>query len=93
MSEAMTKKPNSYMKMVHLLIGIVAAVAITNIPGPAGITRLGMALIGTFLVANYWFIAVDMITGGLAAMVLFVMLSGTAPTGGITSVLGSTTVW
>lgn len=93
MSEAMTKKPNSYMKMVHLLIGIVAAVAITNIPGPAGITRLGMALIGTFLVANYWFIAVDMITGGLAAMVLFVMLSGTAPTGVITSVLGSTTVW
>lgn len=93
MSTAIEKKSSSYMKILHVIIGIVVALIISKIPGPGGITPLGMALIGTFIVANYWFIALDMITGSLGAMVLFVLLSGTAPAGVITSTLGNTTIW
>lgn len=91
MAEA--KKTNPYSKLMHLVIGIVAAFLISRIPGPGGITPLGMALIGTFLVANYWFISIDMITGGLAAMVLYVVLAGVEPAPVITGILGNTTVW
>lgn len=82
-----------YKKLMHLAIGIVAATIIAKIPGPGGITPLGMALIGVFLVANYWFITLDMITGTLAAMPLFVILSGTAPAAIVTGILGNATVW
>lgn len=81
------------MKIVHLLIGIVAAAIIANIPGPGGITQLGMAIIGVFLVANYWFIVIDMITGALAAMILYVLLSHTSAADIVTGFLGNTTVW
>lgn len=93
MSVTLEKKTSIYSKIMHLIIGIIAATAFSMIPGPGGITKLGMALIGTFLVANYWFITIDMITGSLGSMVLFVLLSGSAASGIITGVLGSTTVW
>lgn len=93
MAETMQRKPFSYGKLMHLIIGVVAATIIAKIPGPAGITPLGMALIGTFLVANYWFITIDMITGAIASMILYVLLSGTPAADIITGTLGNTTVW
>ena len=93
MSEAGVKSKTSYKKIMHLVIGIIAAIIISKIPGPGGITPLGMALIGTFLVANYWFITIDMITGSIASMVLFVLLSGTDANSIVTGVLGNATVW
>ena len=94
MSTSLEKKTSgAYRKALHLIIGIVVAVVISMIPGPGGITPLGMALIGTFLVANYWFVTIDMITGSLAAMVLFVLLSGADPAAISVGVLGNTTVW
>lgn len=89
----MAKTANPWMKIVHLLIGIAAAAIIANIPGPGGITQLGMAIIGVFLVANYWFIVIDMITGALAAMILYVLLSHTNAADIVTGFLGNTTVW
>ncbi|MGN1016806.1 MAG: hypothetical protein ACI4PL_07390 [Faecousia sp.] len=91
MAEA--KKTNAYSKLMHLVIGIAVAFLISRIPGPGGITPLGMALIGTFLVANYWFITIDMITGALASMVLYVLLAGVEPGPVVTGILGNTTVW
>lgn len=93
MAELTEKKPQAYNKIMHLIIGVVIAIIITNIPGPGGITHLGMALIASFLVANYWFISLDMITGSLAAMVLFTLLSGTSPSTVMTGILGNSTVW
>lgn len=93
MAEAIEKKSNSYKKLMHLIIGVVIGFIISRIPGPGGITPLGMALIGAFIVANYWFISIDMITGSLGAMILFVLLSGSDPAGVISGTLGNTTIW
>lgn len=93
MSASLVKGGHPYRKIVHLIIGIAIGFLISRIPGPGGITPLGMALIGAFLVANYWFIAIDMITGSLGAMILFVLLAGSDPAGIISGTLGNTTVW
>lgn len=90
---AQTKKQNPYMMLIHLVIGVVVAFAFSKITPPGQITPMGMALIGTFLVTNYWFITIDMITGSLASMVMFPLLSGVAAGGVVTSTLGNTTVW
>ena len=86
-------KSSAQMKTMHLIIGIIVAVVLANLPGPGSITQHGMALIGTFIVANYWFIAIDMITGSLASLVMFVLLSGTPAATAIASVFGNTTIW
>ena len=47
------KKKNPYMPFVHIVIGCIIAVLFTKIPaGNSGITPLGLALVGTFLVTK-----------------------------------------
>ena len=71
---AETKKKNPYMMIVHLVIGVVIAILFSKLTPPGQITPMGMALIATFLVTNYWFIAIDMVTGSLASMIMFPLL-------------------
>ncbi len=90
---AETKKKNPYMMIVHLVIGVVIAILFSKLTPPGQITPMGMALIATFLVTNYWFIAIDMVTGSLASMIMFPLLSKVAASGVVTGSLGNTTVW
>ena len=52
MSAPLVKGGHPYRKIVHLIIGIAIGFLISRIPGPGGITPLGMALIGAFLVLS-----------------------------------------
>lgn len=80
-------------KLLSILIGVVIAVIFSLLPGPAGITKFGMITIGVFLVANYWFTVMDMVTGALAAVVVFVILSGGHGAELTYQALSTATIW
>lgn len=72
----MKKLESPHKKLLAIFIGVAIAVICSFIPGPGGITRFGMITIVVFLVINFWFTVMDMVTGALAGVVTFVVLSG-----------------
>lgn len=90
---SMRKESTPQKKLLSILIGVVIAVIFSVLPGPCGITKFGMITIGVFLVTNYWFTVMDMVTGSLAGAVVFVILSGGNGAALTFNALATPTIW
>lgn len=90
---AVKQETSQQKKLMSLLIGVVIVVIFSLIPGPAGITRFGMVTISVFLVTNYWFTVMDMATGSLAGLALFVIMTGGNGAALTYEALATSTIW